>query len=132
MVSLATQHTTTTTAQARANPLDNPDGTRPGLAAVTSAADRAAARRIISRLVTRGRGPKTGYERTRFGENWADTATGVAYAQNGCRTRDDLLARDGAGIRYRAGSTCEVVAMTLTDPYTGRTIHWTKAHADEI
>ncbi|MBO3750254.1 HNH endonuclease [Streptosporangiaceae bacterium NEAU-GS5] len=130
---MAAQHTTsTTTAQARANPLDNPDGTRPGLAAVTSAADRAAARRLIDRLRTRGKGPKTGYERVRFGEKWTDTADDVAYGQNGCRTRDDLLARDGADIRYRTGSACVVVAMTLTDPYTGRTIHWTKSHSDEI
>jgi hypothetical protein len=131
-VSLAAQHTGTTTAKAKASPLDNPDGTRPGLAAVTSAADRADARRLIGHLRTRGKGPKTGYERTRFGEKWTDSASDVAYGQNGCRTRDDLLARDGTDVRYRHGSDCVVIAMTLADPYTGRTIHWTKTHSDEI
>ncbi|MGO4760105.1 HNH endonuclease, partial [Streptomyces sp. 2MCAF27] len=45
------------------SPLKNPDGTKPGLAPVTSAADKAAARRLIDQLLTKGRGPRTGYER---------------------------------------------------------------------
>ena len=48
------------------------------------------------------------------------------------RTRDDLLARDGHNIRYRAGSDCEVVAMDLVDPYTGQRIDWSKRDADEV
>ncbi|GAA2851186.1 HNH endonuclease family protein [Streptosporangium fragile] len=117
---------------AAAAPLDNPRGTRPGLAPVTSAADRAAAVKMIKKLRVARMGPKTGYRRTRFGENWADTARGVPYARNGCGTRNDLLARDGEDVRYRAGSDCVVVSMKLRDPYTGRVIRWSKRRSDEI
>ncbi|MER7502677.1 HNH endonuclease family protein [Nonomuraea pusilla] len=122
----------TTTPVTAATPLSNAGGTRPGLAPISSDADRAAARALIRRLRVRDRGPNTGYDRLNYGDNWADTAPGVPYARNGCRTRDDLLARDGRGVRYRAGSRCEVVEMELDDPYTGTTIAWSKKHADEV
>ncbi|GII81719.1 lipoprotein [Sphaerisporangium rufum] len=116
----------------RAGPLDNPDGTRAGLVAVSARADRAAAVRLIRKVRVAPRGSGRGYTRLRFGANWADTARGVPYAGNGCRTRDDLLARDGRAVEYRRGSRCVVVAMTLDDPYTGRTIRWRKARADRV
>ena len=115
-----------------ASPLGNITGTLPGLAPIISKSDKAEARGIIKRLRTKGFGPNTGYARTRFGDNWADSATGVPYARNGCRTRDDLLARDGRNVKFRKGSDCEVVSMELTDPYTGRVIHWRKKNADEV
>ncbi|MER6945224.1 HNH endonuclease family protein [Nonomuraea sp. NPDC000554] len=114
------------------SPLGNATGTRPGLAPITTDQDRAAARALVNRLTVKGQGPKTGYQRTRYGDNWADTATGVPYARNGCRTRDDLLARDGQDVQYRSGSRCEVVSMRLADPYTGRTIDWRKTRADAV
>ncbi|GLX01061.1 HNH endonuclease family protein [Microtetraspora sp. NBRC 16547] len=119
-------------ARARAVPLHNTRGTKPGLAPITSAKDRAAAVALIRKLRVKGSGPKTGYARTRFGENWADTADGVPYAGNGCNTRNDLLARDGRNVRYRKGSDCVVIRMTLKDPYTGRTIRWRKQRADLV
>ncbi|MET8867009.1 HNH endonuclease family protein [Nonomuraea sp. NPDC004580] len=115
-----------------ASPLGNVSGTLPGLAPIIADAEKAEARGIIKRLRTKGFGPNTGYARTRYGGNWADSATGVPYARNGCRTRDDLLARDGRNVKYRKGSDCEVVSMELTDPYTGRVIHWHKGNADEV
>lgn len=114
------------------SPLQNADGTKPGLAPVTAAADRAAARKLIDELSTKGRGPKTGYERDRFGHAWMDTADGVPLARNGCDTRNDLLKRDGQGLRFRAGSDCVVVALTLHDPYTGKTLDWRKQNATEV
>jgi hypothetical protein len=69
------------------SPLRNPDGTKPGLAPVTSKADQAAAWNLIGELTTKGRGPKTGYDRDRFGYAWMDTADGVPFARNGCDTR---------------------------------------------
>jgi hypothetical protein len=114
------------------SPLDNPDGTKPGLAAVTSAADKAKARTLIAKVATKGRGPKTGYSRDRFGYAWMDSAPGVPFAHNGCDTRNDLLKRDGDDVRYRSGSTCVITSMTLQDPYTGRTIDWTKTHATTV
>ncbi|MET9516712.1 HNH endonuclease family protein [Streptomyces sp. NPDC002994] len=113
-------------------PLDNPDGTRPGLAPVTADGDRAEARELLGKLSTKGRGPRTGYARREFGYAWMDTAEGVPLARNGCDTRNDLLARDGHDLRYRDGSDCVVVAMTLHDPYTRKTIEWRKRRATEV
>ena len=69
-------------------------------------------------LDVRGRAPRTGYERERFGEAWVDTD------HNGCDTRNDVLARDLTGERFRSGSDCVVVSGTLDDPYSGRTIEF--------
>ncbi|MGW2561362.1 HNH endonuclease family protein [Streptomyces sp. NPDC001514] len=114
------------------SPLGNPDGTRPGLAPVTSEADEAEARKLVEELSTKGRGPKTGYERDEFGYAWMDTADGVPLARNGCDTRNDLIDRDGQNLRFRDGSDCVVVAMTLRDPYTGTTIEWKKQKAAAV
>ncbi|WP_225838178.1 HNH endonuclease family protein [Streptomyces sp. NK08204] len=114
------------------NPLKNPDGTKPGLAPVTADADKAAARKLIEGLSTKGRGPKTGYDRDKFGYAWMDTADGVPLARNGCDTRNDLIRRDGHNLRFRAGSDCVVIAMTLYDPYTATVIEWRKQKATEV
>ena len=111
------------------SPLDNADGTKAGLAPVTSASAKSAARALIAKLSTKGRGPKTGYDRDEFGYAWMDTADGVPLARNGCDTRNDLLRRDGQRLRFRDGSDCVVVAMTLHDPYTGKDIAWKKQDA---
>ncbi|MEU5314501.1 HNH endonuclease family protein [Streptomyces sp. NPDC021562] len=123
-----------TTGDGRAvNPLDNPDGTKPGLGAITSTADRAKARSLIEKVATKGRGPKTGYERDKFGYAWTDSAPGgIPFAHNGCDSRNDLLKRDGEKVRFRAGSDCVVASMTLRDPYTGKTIQWTKSRATTV
>jgi hypothetical protein len=99
---------------------------------VTSEADRAAARKLIETVATKGRGPRTGYDRDEFGYAWMDTADGVPLARNGCDTRNDLLKRDGRNVRFRAGSDCVVIAMELQDPYTGTTIEWRKQQATEV
>lgn len=114
------------------SPLANPEGTKPGLAPLTSEQDRAAARRLIEKVTTKGRGPKTGYARDRFGYAWMDTADGVPLARNGCDTRNDLIKRDGQDLRFRSGSDCVVVSMTLHDPYTATTIEWRKAQATKV
>ncbi|MER7697086.1 HNH endonuclease family protein [Streptomyces sp. NPDC096095] len=115
-----------------ASPLDNPDGTKPGLAPLTAEADRAAARKIIEGVATKGRGPKTGYERGEFGYAWMDTADGVPLVRNGCDTRNDLLKLHGRDVRFRSGSSCVVVSMDLYDPYTGKDIAWKKAKPSEV
>ncbi|MDG9705279.1 HNH endonuclease family protein [Streptomyces sp. DH37] len=114
------------------SPLENEEGTGPGLAPVSSGADREKARGIIEEVVTKGRGPRTGYDRDEFGYAWMDTADGVPLARNGCDTRNDLLARDGRRLRFRSGSDCVVVSMTLADPYTGEEIAWKKRDAAEV
>jgi Protein of unknown function (DUF1524)/Excalibur calcium-binding domain len=72
----------------------------------------------LGELDVRGRAPRTGYEREEFGDGWADTD------HNGCDTRNDVLARDLTGERFRSGSDCVVVSGTLDDPYSGRTIEF--------
>jgi hypothetical protein len=113
-------------------PLDNPDGTKPGLAPLTSDTDRAAARKVIEKVATKGRGPRTGYERDEFGYAWKDSVDGVPLARNGCDTRNDLLKLHGRHVRFRTGSDCVVVSMDLHDPYTGKDIAWKKAKATVV
>lgn len=75
----------------------------------------AAARSLIAALPTKGRAPKTGYDRVGdFGQAWEDVD------RNGCSTRDDILARDLTGVVRRG--RCTVLSGTLDDPYTGRRI----------
>ncbi|GGX17602.1 lipoprotein [Streptomyces malachitofuscus] len=114
------------------SPLDNPDGTGPGLAPVTGEKNRAAAVALIEKVTTKGRGPRTGYDREEFGYAWMDTADGVPLARNGCDTRNDLLKLHGRDVRFRSGSDCVVVSMELYDPYTGKDIAWKKADAAEV
>ncbi len=114
------------------SPLDNPDGTAPGLAPVTGEKNRAAAVALIEKVTTKGRGPKTGYDRDEFGYAWMDTADGVPLARNGCDTRNDLLKLHGQDVEFRKGSDCVVVSMDLYDPYTGKDIAWKKAKAAEV
>lgn len=58
------------------------------------------------------------YVRARFGSPWRDVDG------NHCNQRDDVLARDLQDVRL--GGRCVVLAGTLEDPYTGKTIHFTR------
>ncbi|MCA1218044.1 HNH endonuclease family protein [Streptomyces sp. 8L] len=114
------------------SPLTNPDGTKRGLGPLTSAADRKSGLAVIDKVATKGRGPKTGYDRDEFGYAWMDSASGVPDAHNGCDTRDDVLKRDGDDVKYRSGSDCVLISMTLHDPYTAKTIDWRKTKATTV
>lgn len=81
-----------------------------------TAQDLAAGRSALEGLAVKGRAPSKGYDRARFGEPWADVDG------NGCRTRDDVLARDLEAVRTDPEDACVVVAGTLADPYTGSTL----------
>jgi hypothetical protein len=64
-------------------------------------------------LTVKGRAPKTGYSRERFGAAWADTDS------NSCDTRDDILKRDLRDVKF-SGGTCKVSYGVLeSDPYSG-------------
>ncbi|WP_415952548.1 HNH endonuclease family protein [Streptomyces sp. KLOTTS4A1] len=114
------------------SPLDNPEGIEPGLAPLRTEEDRERARGLVEALETKGRGPKTGYDRDEFGYAWMDTADGVPLARNGCDTRNDLLKLHGRNVEFRSGSDCVVVSMDLHDPYTGKDIAWKKSKAAEV
>jgi hypothetical protein len=98
-------------------------GTAP--AATVPAASVARARAELARLTVAG--PREGgYQRTRdFGPAWS-----VDVDRNGCGTRDDILRRDLEQVRLRG--RCTVIAGVLADPYTGRSVTFTKSHATAV
>lgn len=61
-------------------------------------------------------GPMAGYARARFGQPWRDTD------HNGCDQRSDVLTRDAGSAAKDEKRPCQVVAISLTDPYTGETL----------
>ncbi|WP_434315774.1 HNH endonuclease family protein [Leifsonia sp. P73] len=91
----------------------------PGARSATGLLDAPGARAALAQLPVKGRAPATGYDRVaRFGEAWLDVD------KNGCDTRDDILARDLAAVTRR--TDCAVLTGTLSDPYTGRSIAFTR------
>ena len=71
----------------------------------------------VSTLTVKGRGPRTGYARAKFGPAWQDVD------HNGCDTRNDILGRDLTGTVFRVGTHgCVVTRGSLQEPYTGRTV----------
>lgn len=78
-------------------------------------------------LSVKGRAPKTGYDRDRFGQRWADVD------RNGCDTRNDVLRRDLRSFVLKAGTHgCLVLEGTLHDPYTGSTIGFVRGEQTSI
>jgi hypothetical protein len=70
----------------------------------------------LETLAVKGRAPKTGYERAQFGDGWG--------SRNGCDTRNIILNRDLKSITRN--EKCQVTSGMLDDPYTGRTINFTR------
>ena len=82
---------------------------------------------LLATLTVKGRAPRTGYDRALFGQVWADTD------RNGCDTRNDILARDLTGVSFKAGTrNCVVLTGQLAEPYTGRTVTFTKQDANAV
>ena len=81
-----------------------------------------AALAVLATLPVKGRAPKTGYDREgSFGSAWQDVD------QNGCDTRNDILARDLTVLVITGG--CEVQSGTLIGPFTGLTIDFVRGQA---
>jgi hypothetical protein len=90
-------------------------------------ADPDTALALLGTLAVKGRAPKTGYAREQFGQRWADTD------RNGCDTRNDVLKRDFTDTTFKSGTRdCVVLTGTLAEPFTGRTLSFTKADADAV
>jgi hypothetical protein len=70
----------------------------------------------LNELEVKGRAPKTGYARAQFGDGWS--------SQRGCDTRNVILRRDLTNVVEN--DTCQVVQGTLSDPYTGKIITFTR------
>ena len=89
--------------------------------AVVGTAAPTSALAALAALEVKGRAPRTGYDRDLFGSGWVDTD------RNGCDTRNDVLARDLTGETYKPGTrSCVVLTGSLADPYSGRTIPFTR------
>ncbi|MCX5056540.1 HNH endonuclease family protein [Streptomyces sp. NBC_00201] len=74
-------------------------------------------------LTVKGRAPKTGYARDRFGAAWADTDS------NSCDTRDDILKRDLDDVKF-TGGTCKVSYGVLeSDPYSGKEVTYRRGRS---
>lgn len=80
------------------------------------------AMKALNELQVKGRAPKTGYERTQFGNGWAKV--------NGCGTRDIILYRDLTNVSL--DGECIVRSGTLDDPYTGEIIQFNRSDSDEV
>lgn len=75
-------------------------------------------------LPVKGKAPKTGYERSKFGQSWKDVD------RNGCDQRNDILKRDLTDVRYKPNTRdCVVLTGTFHDPYTGDTIIHERGHS---
>jgi hypothetical protein len=91
---------------------------------VPKSADSVTAAEALAQLQSipvKGRAPKTGYSRHKFGPAWADVD------HNGCDTRNDILARDLVEDTFKPGTNnCVVTTGTLADKYTGTTIRFVR------
>lgn len=100
--------------------------TRPAKKTMIPAPRRGTALAAARDLVVKGRAPKTGYDRDRFGSGWTDTD------HNSCSTREDVLRRDLRPVTVLAGTGgCDVIAGTLADPYTGHPVTFEKSPASQ-
>lgn len=73
----------------------------------------------LETLAVKGRAPKTGYERSQFGDGWLE--------KDGCSTREIILARDLRQTQF--SSECKVISGILEDPYTGKKIFFKRGAA---
>ncbi|MGC0365813.1 hypothetical protein ABH922_003797 [Rhodococcus sp. 27YEA15] len=81
---------------------------------------------LLAQIPIKGRAPKTGYDRALFGPAWTD-AVDVEFGRNGCDTRNDILRRDLTDLVVKDGAkACTILSGTLHDPYTGKTINFTR------
>ncbi|MEY9211199.1 HNH endonuclease family protein [Thermobifida halotolerans] len=81
-------------------------------------ADAAEARERLAAIETAEPAPRGDYERDEFGSGWIDTD------DNGCSTRNDILARDLDDVELDSDG-CRVLSGILDDPYTGKTVEFT-------
>ncbi|MEU1270137.1 HNH endonuclease family protein [Streptomyces sp. NPDC005799] len=82
-----------------------------------------AALQAAESLTVKGRAPKTGYARERFGTAWADTDS------NDCDTRDDILKRDLKEVRFTSGSCKVSYGLLPSDPYSGKEVTYRRGRS---
>lgn len=86
-----------------------------------------AAATALATLDVKGRAPRTGYDRDRFGQPWRDLD------RNGCDTRNDVLRRDLRRFVLKTGTHgCLVLRGRLADPYTGRHLAFVRGRSTSM
>ncbi|SNT08931.1 Excalibur calcium-binding domain-containing protein [Micrococcales bacterium KH10] len=99
---------------------DRPDNAPPVIDEPTVSEALAA----LASLQTKGRAPKTGYDRDAFAYRSFDLD------RNGCDARNDILRRDLRKITIQRGTgDCVVLTGVLDDPYSGETIRFNRGAA---
>ncbi|OON73049.1 hypothetical protein B1H18_28200 [Streptomyces tsukubensis] len=102
---------------------DRASGRGGGAGDSTAEAGAGSALAAVGELTVKGRAPKTGYDRNKFGSAWADVDS------NHCDTRNDVLKRDLEDVKYKEG-TCVIATGTLTDdPYSGKSVTFTRGRS---
>ncbi len=86
-------------------------------APTTVAAQNLAINQLVT-LAIKGRAPKTGYSREQFSDGWADAGD--------CDMRNFILKRDLKDAITRSDTDCTVMSGILNDPYTAKTIHFSR------
>ena len=80
---------------------------------------------LLATLPVKGKAAKTGYDRTGdFGSAWRDVD------DNGCDTRNDILARDLTAIV--TDETCRVHSGELLAPYTGESVSFERGETTSM
>lgn len=76
---------------------------------------------VLATLPTKGRAPRTGYDRDSFAYREFDMD------RNGCDARNDILRRDLRKVVIQKGTQgCVVLSGVLDDPYSGKKIDFTR------
>ncbi|MEU6593050.1 HNH endonuclease family protein [Streptomyces sp. NPDC046881] len=99
------------------------DGQNEGTSGPERTGGGGAALAAADSLAVKGRAPKTGYSRDRFGTAWADTDS------NSCDTRDDILKRDLDKVRFTGGSCKVSYGLLEHDPYSGKEITYRRGRS---
>lgn len=87
------------------------NNTTPGEYIQTPHSEQSEAEVALESLEVKGRAPKTGYERSLFGDGWRKSGD--------CTTREVILQRD---LIRTVVDACKVLSGILEDPYTNKTI----------
>ncbi|GAB3794779.1 hypothetical protein GCM10028798_02240 [Humibacter antri] len=104
---------------ADASPFSGADAGSTTTTALPTSPGAGTALAVLATIPVKGRAPRTGYDRVGdFGAAWKDMD------HNRCDTRDDVLARDLTDVTKRGA--CTVETGVLSDPYTGKTIHFVR------
>ena len=73
---------------------------------------------LLAKIATKGRAPKTGYDRDLFSDGWGDIGE--------CDARNYILRRDLKSITWRSSPRCTVATGILNDPYTATKIYFVR------